>query len=461
MVFTLYTDSPEERRRKVTLVVITFFCCITGIISGTNNYVISDPIITIIIPYTFSIISGIAIFTYYITKRFAMLLYSFLFLILLIPVLFQWSIGGFTAPGSVTLIFWSILAPFGSLMFQNIRKAMWWFFAYLALLVVSLYLDEYLLQFAGPVVYKELIVGHGINIITLSITIFITMMYFINAFQKEHVRAEKLVINLKVTNSKLETTLEELRNTQAELIQSEKMASLGELTAGIAHEINNPIGAIKSANDLISKFIEKIDECLEDSNTLEDFKNNRSYQKIQKVFKANTGVISEAGSRVSNIVKNLKNFARLDEAEFQIADVREGIDSSLVLLDKMLKDRINIEKEYNDIPEIPCYPGLLNQVFMNLLKNSIEAIKGTGTIRIKTIKQNKEICISFSDNGIGIPADKLEKIFDLGFSADQSKAKMGFGLSTAYNIIQKHNGRFEVKSEEQKGTTFSIFLPIK
>ena len=287
------------------------------------------------------------------------------------------------------------------------------------------------------------------------------MRYFISAFQKEHARAENLVLDLQKSNSKLETALNELKRTQTELVQSEKMASLGEFTAGIAHEINNPVGAVTSSNDTISRCIEKIDETMRECSTLEEFKNSRSYLKIQKILKANTGVISEAGNRVSDLVQNLKNFARLDEAEFQVTDVHEGIDSSLTLIDTMLMDRITVEKNYNNIPEIPCYPSLLNQVFINILKNAAEAIEDKGTIRISTMKIVETICIRISDNGRGIPENELDKIFDLGFSTGQSKAKMGFGLSTAYNIIKKHNGAIEVVSELNSGTTFSIILPVK
>ena len=185
---TLDTDSPEKRRSKVTLVVITGLCTIASVIWGTLYYAIFGPIITTYITYGFTVVLGTALLIYFKTKRFAFLLYVFFFMIFWNPIAMQWSIGGFTASG--VLMLWSLLAPFSSLMFQDIKKATGWFLAYVMLLLFSLYFDGFVSQWASPISNKISMLFFGMNIIGPSIIIFCSMMYFVNAFQKER---EKLV----------------------------------------------------------------------------------------------------------------------------------------------------------------------------------------------------------------------------------------------------------------------------
>ncbi len=185
---TLDTDSPEGRRSKVTLVVITGLCTIASVIWGSLYYAIFGPIITTFITYGFTVVFGIALPIYFKTKRFTFLLYVFFFMIFWNPIAMQWSLGGFAASGVVML--WSILAPFSSLMFQDIKKATGWFLAYVMLLLFSLYFDGFVSQWASPISNKISILFFGMNIIGPSIIIFCSMMYFVNAFQKER---EKLV----------------------------------------------------------------------------------------------------------------------------------------------------------------------------------------------------------------------------------------------------------------------------
>jgi len=185
---TLDTDSPEGRRSKVTLVVITGLCTIASVIWGSLYYAIFGPIITTFITYGFTVVFGIALPIYFKTKRFTFLLYIFFFMIFWNPIAMQWSLGGFAASGVVML--WSILAPFSSLMFQDIKKATGWFLAYVMLLLFSLYFDGFVSQWASPISNKISMLFFGMNIIGPSIIIFCSMMYFVNAFQKER---EKLV----------------------------------------------------------------------------------------------------------------------------------------------------------------------------------------------------------------------------------------------------------------------------
>ncbi|MCH8127999.1 MCP four helix bundle domain-containing protein [candidate division KSB1 bacterium] len=277
------------------------------------------------------------------------------------------------------------------------------------------------------------------------------------AKEKTRLQADKL----EARNQDLGRTMYQLKKTQNELLMKEKMASLGDLVAGIAHEINNPIGVMISSTDVSLRCLDKIEIALEKSETTEKRRNNNQLPEALRILKDNIKNILTAGDRIATIVKSMKNFARLDEADYQKVDLHEGLDSSLTLLGTELTNRLEIVKEYGEIPRIECYPGQLNQVFISLLKNASQAIEDSGTIGIKTYKTKNHIHVQISDTGKGIPHEKLNKIFNFNFSAAGSRIKMAAGLTTAYNIIQKHNGEIKVKSEVGKGTTFSIILPIK
>ena len=221
---TLDTDSPEGRRSKVTLVVITGLCTIASVIWGSLYYAIFGPIITTFITYGFTVVFGIALPIYFKTKRFTFLLYVFFFMIFWNPIAMQWSLGGFAASGVVML--WSILAPFSSLLFQNIRKSTGWFLAYVMLLMFSLYFDGYVSQWASPVSNRITMLFFGMNIIGPSIIIFCSMMYFVNAFQREHERSEKLLLNLTEEREKLTDLTDLLKRMFGRYLSTEVMNSL-------------------------------------------------------------------------------------------------------------------------------------------------------------------------------------------------------------------------------------------
>ncbi len=281
------------------------------------------------------------------------------------------------------------------------------------------------------------------------------------ALREAKEKTERQAEKLWAQNQHLAKTMNELKATQEQLLMKEKMAALGDLVAGITHEINNPIGAANAAADVARRCIQKIEKIFRSAKSVAEIKNSPEIKKSLKILKENLGVTAAAGERVATLGKSLRIFAHLDEAEYQRADIHEGIDSTLTLMESELRDRIAIKKDYGPIPPIACYPGQLNQVFMNLLKNASHAIEGRGAIAIRTFRQNHHVHVEISDNGRGIPPEKLGKIFDFGFSADHPRVKMTSGLSTAYNIVQRHNGEIKVKSEVGKGTTFSVILPIK
>jgi signal transduction histidine kinase len=167
-----------------------------------------------------------------------------------------------------------------------------------------------------------------------------------------------------------------------------------------------------------------------------------------------------ACDRIIGIVSSLRNFARLDEAELKTADLHEGLESTLTLVHHELKNRIEVVREYGDIPPISCHPNQINQVFMNMLVNASQAIKGEGTITIRTFRQGDIVNVQFSDTGTGIPPENVSRIFDPGFTTKGVGVGTGLGLSICFKIVQDHGGSIDVESEVGKGSTFTIRLPL-
>ncbi|MCB0266151.1 MAG: HAMP domain-containing protein, partial [Calditrichaeota bacterium] len=262
-------------------------------------------------------------------------------------------------------------------------------------------------------------------------------------------------------NIDLYDTMEELKKTQEHLLMKEKMAALGVLIAGVAHEINSPIGTVISSTDVLRRCIQKIETAISESKDLDELQNSHNFQKAISLLNNNLHTTVNASSRIVTLVKSLKNFSRLDESEYQIADIHDGLNSSLILIGTETQQRISIEKKYGNIPKIFCYASQLNQVFFNVLRNAAQAIEGNGTITIKTYQQDDKVCIEISDTGRGISPEYLEKVFDFKFSSSPERVKLGSGLATAYSIIQRHNGEIKVNSKPGKGSTFLIILPVK
>ncbi len=242
----------------------------------------------------------------------------------------------------------------------------------------------------------------------------------------------------------LKKALEELKETQLQLINSEKMASLGQLVAGIAHEINTPVASIKSNNDILTKLTSRIEQ-----------------PDIKEMFMNINSIDKEAIDRISKIVVSLKKFVRLDEAELQEADINKEMDLTLEIIRHETKNKVEIIKNYGEIPLIKCYPNMLNQVFTNILVNACQAISdggGTGKISITTSCAEGKLVIRIKDNGCGIPKENLNKIFTVGYTTKGVGVGTGLGLAISQKIISKHNGKIQVFSEVGVGTEFVITL---
>ena len=284
---------------------------------------------------------------------------------------------------------------------------------------------------------------------------------------------EKQKSTIEKKNRDLRKTMEKLKSTQSQLIDSEKMASLGQLTAGIAHEINNPINYISAGinplkrdmadiESLYQKFMEAAsngynpDKLNDAKQFSEEIESNFLFTEIKSLLEG----MEEGASRTKEIVMGLRNFSRMDEDAVKVANVNEGLDSTLMLLRNKIKNKITIKKDYGEIPPIECYPGKLNQVFMNILNNSADAIKDEGEIGIRTWGDNNFIYVSIKDNGIGMSENVRKKIFEPFYTTKDVGQGTGLGLSISFGIIEKHKGTITAKSKKNEGSEFIIKLPV-
>ncbi len=277
---------------------------------------------------------------------------------------------------------------------------------------------------------------------------------------KSLLRIKFLNDELKGKNVELQKAMRQLEVTQQKLIIQEKMASLGNLVAGVAHEINTPLGALISNNDIFIRLVKKMKILLTDLVSPVDTPKDPALAKLFEGIEKLNEVSNTASDRIRNIVNSLRTFARLDQADMDTVDIHEGIESTLTLVHHELKTRIEVHKDFGDLPPISCYPNQLNQVFMNILINASHAIKKKGDIYIKTYTKDKKAVIEIKDTGKGIPKENLNRIFDPGFTTKSKGIGTGLGLSIVYQIIEDHNGSIEVESEIGKGTMFRIILPI-
>lgn len=286
---------------------------------------------------------------------------------------------------------------------------------------------------------------------------------------------------LSASNEELNKTLENLKETQTQLVESEKMASLGQLTAGIAHEINNPINFVTSNINPLKRDIDIIIDVLttieklglsdaaavDKQKQIDEYKEEVDFDYLKVEISNLLKGINEGAMRTAEIVKGLKIFSRLDEDDLKRADINEGLDSTIIIINNMLNNRIKIIKNYGNVPLIECYAGKLNQVFLNILSNSIYAIQkrfgenAGGEIIISTTNDNDHVVIKIKDNGTGMDTNTQKKIFEPFFTTKEVGEGTGLGMSIAFNTIKKHNGQITVNSIPNEGTEFNLQIPLK
>ena len=290
-------------------------------------------------------------------------------------------------------------------------------------------------------------------------------------YQKKLLRTSGSLIKQRNKLSEMNKRLEEAQN---QLLQSEKMAAVGQLAAGVAHEINNPIGYVNSNVSALEGYIDELlqivdayevcDPILDTENPLvESLKQTKNKIDLTYLKEDLADLLRESKEgldRVKKIVHDLKDFSHVDESEWQYADLHKGLDSTLNVVNNEIKYKADVVKNYGELPEVKCLSSQINQVFMNLLVNAAHAIKEHGTITITTGTDESGVWIEVEDTGLGIEKEKLGRIFEPFFTTKPVGKGTGLGLSLSYNIIQKHKGEISAESEPGKGTKFRIWLPI-
>jgi len=278
-------------------------------------------------------------------------------------------------------------------------------------------------------------------------------------------------VELENSHNALKRAYLDLQNAQEQLVQTEKMASLGQLVAGIAHEIKNPLNFIYGNTGFLADYTQKLQELVEsfeklqslseqDRSKIHDKKESIHYSFIQDDLKILINNFSEGARRINTIVSDLRSFSRMDADSVSEVDIHASLEMSLNLLRNQYKNRVEIHKEYGDIPRIQGYSGKLNQVFMNLLSNAFHAIQAEGEVWIRTRSRDGTVEIEIEDNGAGIEPKNLKRIFEPFFTTKPVGQGTGLGLSISYGIIEQHQGKIHVTSELQKGSTFRVRLPI-
>ena len=271
---------------------------------------------------------------------------------------------------------------------------------------------------------------------------------------------ETLEERVRSRTGELEQANRELRETQSQLARTSTMASLGTLAAGIAHELNTPMGAIHSNADVERRAVRIIRGILRDPSVALKLGPQPRLERTLKIFDDINQMTLEAAERVTRIVQSLKSFARLDQPELEWVDLHEGIESTLTLMEHLIKERIQVVRNYGELPKVQCYASQINQVFANLLTNAVQAIDGTGIVSITTEQDKSDVVIRVADTGGGIRPEHLERIFDPGFTTKGVGVGTGLGLSIAYRIMENHQGSIHVESQLGKGTSFTLRLPI-
>jgi two-component system NtrC family sensor kinase len=285
---------------------------------------------------------------------------------------------------------------------------------------------------------------------------------------------------LAIEKERIEKLLRDLKDTQAQLIQSEKMASLGQMVAGIAHEVNTPLGFVTNNLSIVERNVGILERALKEYQKMEIMLREGELSELEAQLENVRGIVSRIEEmslpdrtrktlaesnlglqRIQELVTNLRNFSRLDEATLKMVSLSENIDASLMIATNIVKHKAEVIKNYAPNLMVECYPAQLNQVFLNLITNAAQAIEKFGKITITTQLENDKAVIKVADTGVGIPEQNLRKIFEPFFTTKPVGQGTGLGLSIVYKIIEQHNGTIDVKSKVGEGTEFTITLPVK
>ena len=382
-----------------------------------------------------------------------------LFVLMILPITWYLSVGGVEVPAAFLLktglpILSILVITINSLAMRPVYPAI----TTAGSVIIQLSLVPYVLSdgrtvlsndlrevFLGPAVSLEQFFTYMMLIVVIGL--FLT---FINYAARKTVYE---AVNLERSNM-------EIKEQQIQLVMHGKMDALSHLIAGMAHELNNPLGAVQSAVDIINRSVGKIIDDTNMESASNDVNQSEIRAKYFKALKESTNVAEIGMERIQDLLDRLKNFVRLDEEEFRFADLHEGIESTLALLKSDIGGNITIETDYAELPKVFCSPKKINLVIMNLLTNAIQAIEEQGVIRISTNIDSDNVIMTISDDGKGIEKEKFESIFEFGFGLGDSRVKMSSGLAVAYNIVKSHKGELNVESKVGEGSIFTVLLPI-
>jgi signal transduction histidine kinase len=351
--------------------------------------------------------------------------------------------------------------------------------------IERLYLEGYELSVNEARRYRTVLVGY-------SIVLLLVLAYLINRLRLSFRDLDRANAELKNTNEHLEemvtdrtrdleSTLSELKESQTQLIQSEKMASLGQMVAGVAHEINTPLGYVRSNSEILGGSLAEVEQLNKSYRDVFAALNNpaateqdiaQSVQDLQGLeqdlqpdelfgeLRQLLGDNDHGLKQITELVASLKDFSRLDRAKNDQFDVNDGIESTLKIAANQLKNGIEVERKLGTLPKIECSPSQINQVFLNIITNASQAIEGPGKITISTVSAGDHVIIRIQDTGRGMDEETRKHIFDPFYTTKPVGQGTGLGLSIVFRIIEEHGGRINVKSTPGEGTEFVVALPI-
>ena len=439
----LSSDSTETKIQKSFVVFLATFMSCGGILWGTismyNGLTYQSSI-----PYGYILLSGLNMIYFKHSKNFNAVRFFQVLISLVLPFLFQWSLGGYFPSGIILL--WATLALVASLSFQDIRASFLWLGLFLIGTVFSAYFDGFFFSLKPEILPNQSLLFIVLNVTIITTIFFGLVVYFVMNHKKVRLELEvkteemeKLNVMLKKNLKEKQEAYSDLEKTQTKLIESEKMASLGVLSAGVGHEINNPLNYIKGGIHGLSQMI--------------DPKN--------KEMQAFVDIVANGVSRAAEIVTSLTHFSRTGSSKKERCDIHEILENCLRILGNKLKNNVELVKNYTEEPVIIIgNEGRLHQAFLNVISNAEQATGGRGVITIATKVEGNEIFIDVSDNGEGIQKKNLAKIMDPFFTTKEPGKGTGLGLSITQKIIKEHEGKINVNSELKKGTNFQFVLPF-